>query len=212
MSVALSRRLELALPRIAVALLWALALAVAAWICSGWYWRLRASAPLALPAAEQNDPVAAARAVAARHLFGEPARTQAAQPVSSFQLLGVAANSGRSPGFAILKADGKPAQGFIVGEEVAPGARLAAVHADSVEIERSGARETIRLIEASKSSASPAAPLATAPAYPTTVAAQPATTPAGMPSTVSTDSSQPPQPQPQGQAATQPTHDNSLNQ
>ncbi|WP_417068274.1 type II secretion system protein N [Niveibacterium terrae] len=213
-SVALPRRLELALPRLVAAVLWVLALAVAAWICASWYWRLRSPVPLALPASEVTDPVAAARGVSARHLFGEPAQNSPAQPVSRFVLLGVAANSGRSPGFAILQEEGKPAQGFIVGEEVSPGAKLVAIHAESVEIERSGARETVKLVDPASAHAAPVQSASAMPGH----GNAPMPTPSAQPSVNMVQNGQlpqanpQPQPQPQSQTATQPTNDNSLNQ
>ena len=213
-SVALPRRLELALPRLVAIVLWALALAVVAWICASWYWRLRSPVPLALPSAEVTDPVAAARGVGVRHFFGEPAQNSAAQPVSSFLLLGVAANSGRSPGFAILQEEGKSAQGFIVGEEVSPGAKLVAIHAESVEIERSGARETVKLVDPASVHAASAQPASALPGR----GILPAAAPSAQPSVNMVQSGQQPQatpqpqPQPQSQTATQPTNDNSLNQ
>lgn len=211
-SVALPRRLELALPRLAAAALWVLALAVAAWICASWYWRLRSPVPLALPASEVTDPVAAARGVGARHLFGEPARNSAAQPVSRFVLLGVAANSGQSPGFAILQEEGKSAQGFIVGEEVSPGAKLVAIHAESVEIERGGARETVKLVDPTAAHAASVQPASALPGR----GFVPAAAPSAQPSVNMVQNGQlpqaNPQPQPQSQTATQPTNDNSLNQ
>ena len=215
-SVALPRRLELALPRLVAVVLWALALAVAAWICASWYWRLRSPVPLALPTAEVTDPVAAARGVGARHFFGEPVQNSAAQPVSRFLLLGVAAHSGRSPGFAILQEEGKPAQGFIVGEEVSPGAKLVAIHAESVEIERSGARETVKLVDPAAAHAASALPASTMPGH--GVVSSP--TPSAQPSVNMVQNGQlpqatpqpQPQPQPQSQTATQPINDNSLNQ
>jgi hypothetical protein len=217
-SVALPRRLELALPRLVAAVLWALALAVVAWICASWYWRLRTPVPLALPASEVTDPVAAARGVGARHLFGEPAQNSAAQPVSRFVLLGVAANSGRSPGFAILQEEGKSAQGFIVGEEVSPGAKLVAIHAESVEIERGGVRESVKLVDPATAHAAAVQPVSALPGQ----GIVPAPTPSAQPSvnmvqngqlTQATPQPQPqPQPQSPSQTATQPTNDNSLNQ
>lgn len=48
-------------------------------------------------------------------------------------------------GSAILSVDGKPAQAFPVGRELAPGLRLAEVHAKGVVLERNGARVDVAM-------------------------------------------------------------------
>lgn len=211
MPPALPRRLELALPHLAAFLLWALALAAAAWFSASWYWRLRAPQTVALPPATLTDPVIAARSVGARHLFGEtPPNVATAKPASRFTLLGVAAHSGRSPGFAIIQEDGKPALGFVQGENISDGTKLLAIHATSVEIERNGGREVLTLADPSNAHAAPSS------ALPIQNRFAPQQTQPTQTSAVAQDlppqTSMTPQASPQPPATTQATNDNQSNQ
>jgi general secretion pathway protein C len=138
------------------ALAWAVALALTAWIAAIWYWRLAAPRPEQSVYAAQTDPVAAAREVATRHVFGAPAQVATVAPPSQFQLLGVAANSGPSRGFAILQIVGQQAVPVIQGEELAPGVRLEKILPQSVELSIGGVRQSVPLTQ---SSAIPPAPL-----------------------------------------------------
>ncbi|MFT4171418.1 MAG: type II secretion system protein N [Rhodocyclaceae bacterium] len=139
------------------ALAWALALALTAWIAAIWYWRVAAPRPEQSVYAAQTDPAAAAREIATRHVFGAPAQVASeAPPPSQFQLLGVAANSGPSRGFAILQIVGQQPMPVIQGEELAPGVRLEKILPQSVELSIGGVRQTVPL---SQSSAVPPAPL-----------------------------------------------------
>lgn len=141
------RRLQSIAPLAGTSLLWLAVIALWAWFAAGWYWRL--SAPPAAVAPNQliTDPTLAARELAARHLFGEVVVQQQAVTVSRYTLVGVAAHSRKSPGWAVIAEDGKPAQGFVLGDEIAPGVKLVGVLPDSVEIDRGGNRERIMLSE-----------------------------------------------------------------
>lgn len=191
--MSLSRRLETVAPALISVGAWALALLIAAWLAAAWYWRIKAPPLAARPQTNLIDPTVASRDVASRHLFGEapalPAGGVPAQPQSHFALVGVAAHSGTSPGFVVLQEDGKVAQGFVLGEEVSPGVKLAKITADSVELERGGARETLRLPEnVNRAAANPQGAVGGAPVNGTApqnfVVAQPAPswTPPSMPS------------------------------
>ncbi len=135
-------------PAFLTSLVWFVAVALCAWILAGWYWRFKAPAAIAAAPPEVTDPLAAAKLVSARHLFGEP-QTSGPMPVvtSRHTLLGVATGNLQTRGFAVIAEDGRPAEGFVEGEELAPGVRLISIHHSSVEIERNGQRETIRLTE-----------------------------------------------------------------
>jgi len=135
-------------PVLLTGLVWLVAIALSAWILAGWYWRLKAPSAIAAAPPEVTDPIAAAKLVSARHLFGEVQQAAAAPVVMSrYTLLGVAADTAAKRGFAVIAEEGKPAEGYIQGEELAPGVRLSAIRADSVEIERNGQKEVVRLSE-----------------------------------------------------------------
>jgi general secretion pathway protein C len=117
-----------------------LGLVLAYW---SWAWLAPASAPRA-PAAVQL----AGRASAAAGLFGvAPAGAGASSGSGALRLSGVMAAAGGQGGYAVLRIDGKRSVAVLEGEEVAPGLRLAEVHADHIVLERNGARETLALPE-----------------------------------------------------------------
>lgn len=115
----------------------ALVMAIAA------YWGVRiftpaptaAPPPVAPPPMRDPDPVAAAR------MFGKVERIQAA--TTNIQAIG--AYSAGKDSSAVLSVDGRPARVFLLGQEVAPGLRLAAVGAEVVVLESGGARQELRL-------------------------------------------------------------------
>ncbi|MGE5159971.1 MAG: type II secretion system protein N [Betaproteobacteria bacterium] len=115
----------------------ALVMAIAA------YWGVRiftpaptaAPPPIAPPPMRDPDPVAAAR------MFGKVERIQAA--TTNIQAIG--AYSAGKDSSAVLSVDGRPARVFLLGQEVAPGLRLAAVGAEVVVLESGGARQELRL-------------------------------------------------------------------
>jgi general secretion pathway protein C len=115
----------------------ALVMAIAA------YWGVRiftpaataAPPPIAPPPLRDPDPVAVAR------MFGKVERVQAA--TSNIQAIGAySAGKGSS---AVLSVDGRPARVFLLGQEVAPGLKLAEVGSEAVVLESGGARQEIRL-------------------------------------------------------------------
>jgi len=115
----------------------ALVMAIAA------YWGVRiftpaptaAPPPIAPPPLRDPDPVAVAR------MFGKVERVQAA--TSNIQAIGAySAGKGSS---AVLSVDGRPARVFLLGQEVAPGLKLAEVGPETVVLESGGARQELRL-------------------------------------------------------------------
>jgi general secretion pathway protein C len=115
----------------------ALVMAIAA------YWGVRiftpaptaAPPPLPPPPVRDPDPVAAAR------MFGKVERIQAV--TSNIQAVGAFAAGKDSS--AVLSVDGRPARVFLLGQDVAPGMKLAAVTAEGVVLDAGGARQEIRL-------------------------------------------------------------------
>jgi general secretion pathway protein C len=115
----------------------ALVMAIAA------YWGVRiftpaptaAPPPIAPPPLRDPDPVAVAR------MFGKVERVQAA--TSNIQAIG--AYSAGKVSSAVLSVDGRPARVFLLGQEVAPGLKLAEVGPETVVLESGGARQELRL-------------------------------------------------------------------
>ena len=62
-----------------------------------------------------------------------------------YTLIGLATGFGDAPGFALLRPANGPVFSASVGETIAPGVTLAAIHADRVELSRGNVRETITL-------------------------------------------------------------------
>src|ERR1035437_8522169 len=130
------------------------------------------------PRAEQRVEATAAQSgsvASAGAIFGNVPRNQetAAPTGIAIRLLGVAAASGGRRGYAVVQLEAKQILAVHEGEDVAPGIRLAEVHADHVILERNGVRETLAWPE-KKAFASPA-PQAAAPSAPR--AAEPAAVP-----------------------------------
>ena len=150
------------------------------------YWTWAWFAPRAEPRMEaiaaQNGSVASAGA-----LFGNVPRSQAAAAPTgiAIKLLGVVAASSGRRGYAVVQLEAKQILAVHEGEDVAPGIRLAEVHADHVILERNGVRETLAWPE-KKGAASPVpqtaqslAPRAAEPVAPQ--AAEPVAPPAAQP-------------------------------
>ncbi len=144
-------------PALLAGFVWFAAIALSAWILAGWYWRLKAPAAIAAAPSEITDPVAAAKLVGARHLFGQAQQAGSAAPVvvSRYTLLGVAADKAAAASFAVIAEEGKAGEGYILGDEIAPGMRLVAIRPDAVELEHNGQREIVRLSEKPAAGAPP---------------------------------------------------------
>jgi general secretion pathway protein C len=96
-------------------------------------------------------------------LFGIAQREQLSIAVPAgpeIRLSGVVAASGDGRGYAILQVDGKEMLAVPEGEDVAPGLRLAEVHAEYIVLERDGVRETLAL-QRQNPPADPALPVET---------------------------------------------------
>lgn len=99
---------------------------------------------------------------------GPPAAAAAATSTLNLQVFGVRENRGSGGGAAIIGApDGEQAS-YAVGEEVAPGVRLAAVFFDYVVLDRGGRQEKLFLDQSKTSEpvAGPATPTAAPPGPP----------------------------------------------
>lgn len=105
-----------------------------------WAWLAPRPEPRAQPLA---DPVG--RVASANSLFGSVQRDQniAAPTGIAIKLLGVVAASGGRRGYAVVQLEARQILAVHEGEDIAPGIRLAEVHADHVILERNGTRETL---------------------------------------------------------------------
>lgn len=80
------------------------------------------------------------------HLFGTPKQAEGDLLPSTnlrLTLLGSFVHSDPAQSSAILQQEGQPVQRYGVNAELAPGVRLAQVHADHVEVLRNGRRERL---------------------------------------------------------------------
>ena len=109
-----------------------------------------APAPVAVQAPASERPAMAVEQVRALHLFGRPRAKAAPAPAENLQetklsltLVGVFVGQG-TPSMALIARQGRPAESYAVGDRLPGNAKLAAVHADRVVIERDGVRELIR--------------------------------------------------------------------
>lgn len=117
------------------------ALALLAYVLAYWTWTWFAprSAPRSATIAE------APRIETAYQLFGgTTAALSTAQGGTAVTLMGIAATSGRKPGYSVLRVDGRRTLLVREGEEIAPGLKLSEIHADRVVLDRGGARETLQ--------------------------------------------------------------------
>lgn len=105
-----------------------------------WVWFAPRPEPRAQPLA---DPVG--RIASANSLFGSVRRDRniAAPTGIAIKLLGVVAASGGRRGYAVVQLEARQILAVHEGEDIAPGIRLAEVHADHVILERNGTRETL---------------------------------------------------------------------
>jgi general secretion pathway protein C len=126
-----------------------------------WIWFAPRAEPRAEVAAVETGSLASASLV-----FGRVERNKntAAPTGIAIRLLGIVAASGGRRGYAVVQLEAKQILAVHEGEDIAPGIRLAEVHADHVILERNGVRETLAWPE-KKAFASPA-PQAAAPSAP----------------------------------------------
>jgi len=139
-----------------------------------WAWFAPRAEPRLEATAAQGGSVASAGAI-----FGSVPRNQeAAAPTGiAIRLLGVVAASGGRLGHAVVQLEGKQILAVHEGEDLAPGIRLAEVHAAHVILERNGVRETLAWPEKKGSAPpSPQAAPSTAPRAAQSAAPPPAQT------------------------------------
>ena len=96
------------------------------------------------------SPEAQASIVASVDPFFRPGAMQqpASAPGIELQLFGTRASEGSLPGSAIIGAADGEQKSYLVGEEVAPGVKLAGVFFDHVVLNRGGATQTIYMPQA----------------------------------------------------------------
>lgn len=85
---------------------------------------------------------------------GSTAQAMAASPVD-LQLFGTRLGSDGVPGSAILGPPDGDQRSYAVGEEVAPGVKLAAVHFDHVDLDRGGIHQSLTMPGAGSEGTSP---------------------------------------------------------
>jgi general secretion pathway protein C len=117
-------------------------LAVIALSASLAYWGLQLFKPAPRPQVAAAQPQMPEPAIdAAAGLFGG----QSVAVVSSYQLKGVVAAVPARDGVAIIAADGKPAQAYKVGQEIAPGVTVKEVAAHFITLSEGGVAKRIDL-------------------------------------------------------------------
>ncbi len=117
-----------------------------------WAWFAPRAEPRVEAAAAQSGSVASAGGV-----FGKVPRNQVAAPTGiAIRLLGVVAASGGRRGYAVVQLGAKQILAVHEGEDIAPGIRLAEVHADHVILERNGVREALAWPERAAAAPGPA--------------------------------------------------------
>ncbi|GGA86849.1 hypothetical protein GCM10011521_26610 [Arenimonas soli] len=122
-----------------VSLLNTLALACLAAVLAYWTWRWVLPAPEPSVGSSQ-----AASGAGAGELFGS-APAGVVVSAAGIRLLGVVAAADGYPGYALLQVDGQPIVAAQAGTTLAPGLRLAEVHARQVVLERAGVSEVLLL-------------------------------------------------------------------
>lgn len=111
--------------------------AVASALLAFWALRLMAPTTHAAPAGAASATLREPDAALAARMFGDVAAGPLASALN-VQVSGVFA-AGKSSS-AVISIDGKPARAILLGQEVAPGVRLAEVRPDGVALVRDGAR------------------------------------------------------------------------
>lgn len=114
--------------------------AAVAGIGAWWALRILTPSPSAIPPAAPAAPVREVDPVAAARMFG---KVEAAAGPASVQAMGVFSAGAASS--AVLAVDGRPARVFLIGQEVAPGLRLAEVGPGGVVLASGEARQEVRV-------------------------------------------------------------------
>ncbi|HTN48086.1 MAG TPA: type II secretion system protein N [Burkholderiaceae bacterium] len=111
-------------------------------IAAYWSVRIFTPVPTAAPPPLLPPPLRDPDAAAAARMFG---KVEAAPTAVATNVQAVGAFAAGKSSSAILAVDGRPARVFLVGQEVAPGLRLAAIEADVVVLDSPGGRQEVRL-------------------------------------------------------------------
>ena len=113
-------------------------------VAIGAYWSVRiftptptsAPPPLPPPPLRDPDPTAAAR------MFG---KVEVAQAVVAANVQALGAFAAGKDSSAVLVVDGKPPRVFLMGQEVAPGTRLASIDSELIVLDTPTGRQEVRL-------------------------------------------------------------------
>jgi hypothetical protein len=131
---------------------WLGAILIVGWVLAGWFWQL--AAPVPAPdsvLASLSDYPTAARAIAARHLFGKPSsigdELDGDRSAPRFRLLGAMTASPERAGFAILTEEGKPPVAALEGETFQPGVTLLEILPGQVRLKIEDRVESIEMTE-----------------------------------------------------------------
>ena len=143
--------------RLTTVLMHAILLAIVCAIAAYWAVKVMTPQPSAAPPPLAAPPPREPDAMLAARMFGLVQAPQA-RVATNVQVAGVFAAGKDSS--AVLVVDGKPARVYLVGQEVAPGTKLAEVTSDTVVLASDGGRQEVRL------PARPVAPLAAGGAPP----------------------------------------------
>lgn len=128
--------------RLTSVLMHAILLAIVCAIAAYWAVKVMTPQPSAAPPPLAAPPPREPDAMLAARMFGLVQAPQA-QVATNVQVAGVFAAGKDSS--AVLVVDGKPARVYLVGQEVAPGTKLAEVTADTVVLASDGGRQEVRL-------------------------------------------------------------------
>lgn len=140
-----------------VTIAWLAALSASAWVAADLVLHFAAPSPVAASYRTESDPAAAARAIVGAAPMALETVTAAAPARSVYTLVGAATGFGRDRGFALVKGEDGRVIALAEGDELAPGVRLARIHADRVELDRGGVTDTLTLEAPQDSRRPPAA-------------------------------------------------------
>ncbi|MCK0511171.1 type II secretion system protein N [Aromatoleum buckelii] len=145
---------------------WIAALSVSAWVAADSFLLFAAPGNISATFRSSADPATAARKIVDSAPLAIETRTASGATTDSpaYALIGIATGFGSDRGFALLKPEGGSVIPATEGETLAPDTRLARIHADRVEIERSGITRTLHLEVPQSPGSSP--PVATTTAKP----------------------------------------------
>jgi general secretion pathway protein C len=130
------------LKKIATATIHLLCFAGVVAIAAYWSVRIFTPAPTAAPPPLAPPPLRDPDAALASRMFG---KVEAAQAAIATNIQAIGAFAAGKSSSVILAVDGKPARVYLVGQEVVPGLRLAAIEADVVVLDSPSGRQEVRL-------------------------------------------------------------------